>query len=201
MPLYKRLELVNSFDKAQLFVKRSWRLRPDDRGDLAQVGSTSQLAGEHVEDGVVDAQVHPTRPDVDHHAVHPGPPIPEIGVHRTAVARHHVGLSDQHRAPSFATAQHHQRDDRGEEEQVPDDCEHDERVTVELICDLVHLHPTAVRLAARHAGLKRTVLITDAIAAAGVGDGVYDVGGLEVRVVDGMVVVGARRETISSCEP
>ncbi|CCH35526.1 N-acetylglucosamine-6-phosphate deacetylase [Actinosynnema sp. NPDC047251] len=62
----------------------------------------------------------------------------------------------------------------------------DERVTVELICDLVHLHPTAVRLAARHAGVGRTVLITDAIAAAGVGDGVYDVGGLEVRVVDGV---------------
>ncbi|TWP53030.1 N-acetylglucosamine-6-phosphate deacetylase [Lentzea tibetensis] len=62
----------------------------------------------------------------------------------------------------------------------------DERVTVELICDLVHLHPTAVRLAARHAGIDRTVLVTDAIAAAGVGDGVYDVGGLEVRVVDGV---------------
>ena len=62
----------------------------------------------------------------------------------------------------------------------------DERVTVELICDLVHLHPTSVRLAARHAGLNRTILITDAIAAAGVGDGVYDVGGLEVRVVDGV---------------
>ena len=62
----------------------------------------------------------------------------------------------------------------------------DERVTVELICDLVHLAPTTVRLAARHAGRGRTVLITDAIAAAGVGDGVYDVGGLEVRVVDGV---------------
>ncbi|SMD07893.1 N-acetylglucosamine-6-phosphate deacetylase [Lentzea albidocapillata] len=62
----------------------------------------------------------------------------------------------------------------------------DDRVTVELICDLVHLHPTAVRLAARHAGRNRTILITDAIAAAGVGDGVYDVGGLEVRVVDGV---------------
>ncbi|MBP2475681.1 N-acetylglucosamine-6-phosphate deacetylase [Crossiella equi] len=62
----------------------------------------------------------------------------------------------------------------------------DERVTVELICDLVHLHPTAIRLAARHAGLARTVLITDAIAAAGVGDGVYDVGGLEVTVTDGV---------------
>ncbi|AHI01974.1 N-acetylglucosamine-6-phosphate deacetylase [Kutzneria albida] len=62
----------------------------------------------------------------------------------------------------------------------------DERVTVELICDLVHLHPTAVRLAAHHAGTGRTVLITDAMAAAGMGDGVYDLGGLEVTVQDGV---------------
>ncbi|WP_018686645.1 N-acetylglucosamine-6-phosphate deacetylase [Actinokineospora enzanensis] len=62
----------------------------------------------------------------------------------------------------------------------------DERVTVELICDLVHLHPTVVRLAARHAGLGRTVLVTDAIAAAGAGDGSYDIGGLEVEVRGGV---------------
>jgi N-acetylglucosamine-6-phosphate deacetylase len=62
----------------------------------------------------------------------------------------------------------------------------DERVTVELICDLVHLHPTIVRLAARHAGAGRTVLITDAIAAAAAGDGTYDIGGLEVDVTDGV---------------
>lgn len=62
----------------------------------------------------------------------------------------------------------------------------DERVTVELICDLVHVHPSVIRMAARHAGPERTVLITDAIAAAGVGDGVYDVGGLAVTVVDGV---------------
>ncbi|HEX4225552.1 MAG TPA: N-acetylglucosamine-6-phosphate deacetylase [Pseudonocardiaceae bacterium] len=62
----------------------------------------------------------------------------------------------------------------------------DERVTVELICDLVHLHPTAVRLAARHAGAGRTVLVTDAMAAAGVGDGIYEVGGLRVTVRDGV---------------
>ncbi|GAA3007831.1 N-acetylglucosamine-6-phosphate deacetylase [Actinokineospora diospyrosa] len=62
----------------------------------------------------------------------------------------------------------------------------DERVTVELICDLVHLSPTIVRLAAKHAGLGRTVLVTDAIAAAGVGDGSYDIGGLEVVVKDGV---------------
>jgi N-acetylglucosamine-6-phosphate deacetylase len=62
----------------------------------------------------------------------------------------------------------------------------DERVTVELICDLVHLHPAVVRLAAHHAGAGRTVLITDAISAAGAGDGVYDIGGLEVTVTDGV---------------
>ncbi|HWM03612.1 MAG TPA: N-acetylglucosamine-6-phosphate deacetylase [Actinophytocola sp.] len=62
----------------------------------------------------------------------------------------------------------------------------DERVTVELICDLVHLHPTVVRMAARHAGAGRTVLITDAISAAAAGDGVYDIGGLEVTVTDGV---------------
>jgi N-acetylglucosamine-6-phosphate deacetylase len=62
----------------------------------------------------------------------------------------------------------------------------DERVTVELICDLVHLHPTVVRLAARHAGGGRTVVITDAISAAGAGDGVYDIGGLEVTVTGGV---------------
>ncbi|HEX5114103.1 MAG TPA: N-acetylglucosamine-6-phosphate deacetylase [Pseudonocardiaceae bacterium] len=62
----------------------------------------------------------------------------------------------------------------------------DERVTVELICDLVHLHPTVVRMAARHAGPGRTVLVTDAMAAAGVGDGVYQVGGLRVTVRDGV---------------
>jgi N-acetylglucosamine-6-phosphate deacetylase len=62
----------------------------------------------------------------------------------------------------------------------------DERVTVELICDLVHLHPTVVRLAARHAGSRRTVVITDAIAAAAAGDGTYDIGGLEVNVTNGV---------------
>ncbi|APU17890.1 MULTISPECIES: N-acetylglucosamine-6-phosphate deacetylase [Actinoalloteichus] len=62
----------------------------------------------------------------------------------------------------------------------------DERVTVELICDLVHLHPTTVRLAARHAGPARTVLVTDAISATGMGDGQYELGGLRVTVTDGV---------------
>lgn len=61
----------------------------------------------------------------------------------------------------------------------------DQRVTVELICDLVHLHPSVVRLAAEHAGPGRTVLVTDAISATDAGDGTYRLGNLPVTVRDG----------------
>ncbi|WP_338602150.1 N-acetylglucosamine-6-phosphate deacetylase [Saccharopolyspora sp. SCSIO 74807] len=61
----------------------------------------------------------------------------------------------------------------------------DERVTVELICDFVHLHPTVAGLAARHAGAGRTVLVTDAISATDAGDGTYELGKLPVTVSGG----------------
>lgn len=62
----------------------------------------------------------------------------------------------------------------------------DERVTVELINDGVHLHPAMTRLAFEIAGPGRTALITDAMAAAGMGDGVYELGAMKVDVVDGV---------------
>ncbi|MGW0591546.1 N-acetylglucosamine-6-phosphate deacetylase [Streptosporangium sp. NPDC002607] len=62
----------------------------------------------------------------------------------------------------------------------------DERVTVELINDGVHLHPAMTRLAFEVAGPGRTALITDAMAAAGMGDGVYGLGPMKVDVVDGV---------------
>jgi N-acetylglucosamine-6-phosphate deacetylase len=62
----------------------------------------------------------------------------------------------------------------------------DERVTVELICDGVHLHAAIVRMAIAAAGVERVVLVTDAMDAAGVGDGDYVLGELAVRVVDGV---------------
>ncbi|MCU1681482.1 MAG: N-acetylglucosamine-6-phosphate deacetylase [Amycolatopsis sp.] len=65
----------------------------------------------------------------------------------------------------------------------------DPRVTVELICDLVHLHPTIVRLAAKHAGRGRTVLITDAMSATGAPDGSYVLGRLKVDVRDGVATL------------
>ncbi|MGW4643066.1 N-acetylglucosamine-6-phosphate deacetylase [Sphaerisporangium sp. NPDC004334] len=61
----------------------------------------------------------------------------------------------------------------------------DERVTVELINDGLHVHPAMLRLAARAAGTGRAVLITDAMAAAGMGDGTYRLGPMEVEVSGG----------------
>jgi N-acetylglucosamine-6-phosphate deacetylase len=65
----------------------------------------------------------------------------------------------------------------------------DERITVELICDLVHVHPTVLRLAARHAGQGRTVLITDAMSATDAADGSYRLGRLEVDVTAGVATL------------
>ncbi|MEW9546804.1 N-acetylglucosamine-6-phosphate deacetylase [Nonomuraea sp. NPDC050783] len=62
----------------------------------------------------------------------------------------------------------------------------DERVTVELINDGVHVHPAMLRLAYEVAGPGRTVLITDAMSAAGLGDGDYLLGSMRVRVDDGV---------------
>ena len=62
----------------------------------------------------------------------------------------------------------------------------DERVTIELICDGVHLHPAIVRTAIAGAGTDRVVLVTDAMDAAGAGDGDYVLGALAVQVVDGV---------------
>ncbi|MFI7366581.1 N-acetylglucosamine-6-phosphate deacetylase [Streptomyces sp. NPDC050149] len=62
----------------------------------------------------------------------------------------------------------------------------DERITVELINDGTHLHPAALGLAYHHAGAHRVALITDAMDAAGFGDGEYQLGPLAVEVKDGV---------------
>lgn len=62
----------------------------------------------------------------------------------------------------------------------------DPRVAVELIADGFHLHPAILATAVRAAGAERSVLITDAMAAAGMPDGDFRLGGLAVAVRDGM---------------
>ncbi|MYW67938.1 N-acetylglucosamine-6-phosphate deacetylase [Streptomyces sp. SID8379] len=60
----------------------------------------------------------------------------------------------------------------------------DERITVELINDGTHLHPAALELAFHHKGGDKVAFITDAMDAAGFGDGRYMLGPLEVEVKD-----------------
>ncbi|NEC66951.1 N-acetylglucosamine-6-phosphate deacetylase [Streptomyces sp. SID9727] len=62
----------------------------------------------------------------------------------------------------------------------------DERITIELINDGTHLHPAALGLAYHHAGADRVALITDAMDAAGFGDGRYQLGPLAVNVENGV---------------
>jgi N-acetylglucosamine-6-phosphate deacetylase len=60
-----------------------------------------------------------------------------------------------------------------------------DEVSCEVIADGVHLHDTAIRLVARAAGPARLVLITDAMAAAGMPDGRYRLGSMRVDVAGG----------------
>ncbi|WP_378786135.1 N-acetylglucosamine-6-phosphate deacetylase [Nonomuraea fastidiosa] len=62
----------------------------------------------------------------------------------------------------------------------------DERVTVELINDGVHVHAAMLRLAYEVAGPGRTMLVTDAMSATGLGDGDYVLGPMQVHVRDGV---------------
>ena len=61
----------------------------------------------------------------------------------------------------------------------------DSRVGIELIADGFHVHPDVLELAVLAAGGQRVSLVTDAMAAAGMSDGDYTLGSLDVRVRDG----------------
>ena len=66
-----------------------------------------------------------------------------------------------------------------------------DEVSCEVIADGVHLHDTAIRLVARAAGPARLVLITDAMAAAGMPDGRYQLGSMRVDVAGGVARLAA----------
>lgn len=59
-------------------------------------------------------------------------------------------------------------------------------LTCEVVADGAYLHDTTIRPAARAAGPGGLVLITDAMAAAGMPDGDYRLGDLAVTVVAGV---------------
>lgn len=62
----------------------------------------------------------------------------------------------------------------------------DPRVTVEVITDGVHVDGALYRHVTRSAGPDRVSLVTDAMAAAGMADGGYRIGPLDVEVCDGV---------------
>jgi N-acetylglucosamine-6-phosphate deacetylase len=72
----------------------------------------------------------------------------------------------------------------------------DARVTVEVITDGVHVDPALYRHVAQSVGPDRVSLITDAMAATGVADGIYHLGPVQVHVVDGVARV-AGTDTIA----
>jgi N-acetylglucosamine-6-phosphate deacetylase len=62
----------------------------------------------------------------------------------------------------------------------------DPRIRVQLIADLVHLHPVALKVAWAAKGAARCLLITDAMAATGMPDGDYRLGANIVQVRGGV---------------
>lgn len=63
----------------------------------------------------------------------------------------------------------------------------DERVMVELIADLIHVHPLMLKAAIRAKGREHVMLITDAVKAANMPEGEYGSGGHRVWVKNGAV--------------
>jgi len=61
----------------------------------------------------------------------------------------------------------------------------DDRISAHIIVDGIHLHPAIVDLVIRLKGIEHTILISDAMRAAGLANGKYDLGNQEVTVIDG----------------
>ncbi|MGG1519656.1 N-acetylglucosamine-6-phosphate deacetylase [Paenibacillus oryzisoli] len=62
----------------------------------------------------------------------------------------------------------------------------DARISAEIIADGIHVHPAALRLVTLAKPPHGVLLITDAMSAAGLGDGQYDLGGQAVTVKSGV---------------
>jgi len=69
----------------------------------------------------------------------------------------------------------------------------DPSVTCELICDGLHVHPAVLKIAFAVLGDRRAVVVSDAMRAAGMPDGEYDLGGTMVRVKNGRTDFGGGR--------
>ena len=62
----------------------------------------------------------------------------------------------------------------------------DERIYCEIIADGIHVHPAVIRLLVAAKGVERVILVTDAMRAAGLANGDYDLGGQMIDVQSGV---------------
>lgn len=60
----------------------------------------------------------------------------------------------------------------------------------EILCDGIHVDPAVVQLWWRAKGPARGLLVTDAMSAAGMPDGEYELGGIKVQVANGRAMAG-----------
>lgn len=67
----------------------------------------------------------------------------------------------------------------------------EKRIYAQVIADGIHLHPAVVKLLFEAKGVERTVLITDAVGAAGAADGTYKLGDQTITVKDGIARTGS----------
>ncbi len=68
----------------------------------------------------------------------------------------------------------------------------DSRISADIIVDGIHVAPEVVQLFLQAKGTDRAVLITDAMAAAGMPDGTYQLGPIQVEVKDGKCTAGGK---------
>ena len=68
----------------------------------------------------------------------------------------------------------------------------DPRISADIIADGIHLDPVIVKLFAKAKGVEQTVLISDAISATGMPNGIYRLGSFEVEVRDGRCTVNGK---------
>ncbi|HEX2329329.1 MAG TPA: N-acetylglucosamine-6-phosphate deacetylase [Candidatus Angelobacter sp.] len=61
----------------------------------------------------------------------------------------------------------------------------DETISADIIADGIHVHPSVLALFLRAKGTERAILITDAISATGMPDGLHKLGDIEVEVKEG----------------
>jgi N-acetylglucosamine-6-phosphate deacetylase len=68
----------------------------------------------------------------------------------------------------------------------------DRELTADIIVDGIHVAPEVVQLFLQAKGIDRAVLITDATAAAGMPDGTYQLGPIQVQVKDGRCMMDGK---------